>query len=453
MLKSAAETLTQAPSQVISVGELTRLVRRLLEQRLPLMWIAGEVSNCRRQESGHCYFTLKDTDAQVECVLFRQKGQLLGWVPRDGMQVEVRAFPTLYEPRGRFQLCVETMRRSGFGALYEAFARLKLKLEQEGLFNAERKRALPRFPRVIGIITSPQAAALRDVLTACRRRMSSLVIIIYPTSVQGAAAAQDVAGVIRAASARKECDLLIVCRGGGSIEDLWAFNTELVARAIAASSIPVVTGIGHETDFTIADFVADVRAATPTGAAERASVDQSDLVRMLSQTARRLLRCATRSMEERMQRIDFLSRRLMHPGERVRAQRAALQHLAQRLCASMRHSVENESWQLRDLAQRMIGAGPDPAALRNNNAELGRRLRHAARARIEEAKRALASAEAHLRHLSPLHVLERGYSITESAAGSIVRDAATLAAGEEVKITFARGSARARVQGNNKVDG
>src|SRR5262245_25340716 len=233
MLESATEPLTQTPSQVISVSELTRLARRLLEQRLPLMWIAGEVSNCKRHEFGHCYFTLKDVDAQVECVMFRQKGQLLGWLPQDGMQVEVRAFPTLYEPRGRFQLCVETMRRSGFGALYEAFARLKLKLEQEGLFDGERKRPLPRFPRVVGIVTSPQAAALRDVLITCRRRMSSLVIVIYPTAVQGAAAAQDVAGAIGAASARKECDVLIVCRGGGSIEDLWAFNTELVVRAIA----------------------------------------------------------------------------------------------------------------------------------------------------------------------------------------------------------------------------
>jgi exodeoxyribonuclease VII large subunit len=446
MLESTEETPNQALPPVISVSELTRLARHLLERQLPLMWIAGEVSNCKRYDSGHCYFTLKDAVAQVECVLFRHKAQLVGWQLQDGMQVELRAFPTIYEARGKFQLCVETMRRSGFGALYEAFARLKLKLEREGLFESERKRALPRFPQVIGVVTSPQAAALRDVLTTCKRRMPSLIVVIYPTSVQGEGAAHDVAAAITTASARKECDLLIVCRGGGSIEDLWAFNEEAVARAIAASSIPVVTGIGHETDFTIADFVADARAPTPTGAAERATLNQADLIGILLQSANRLLRCATRGVEDRMQRIDFLSRRLTHPGEHIRNQLAALGHLGQRLCGSWRHTAENESWRMRDLGQRLIASGPDIVALSTANAELARRLRHAARARIENATKALASTGAHLKHLSPQHVLERGYSITESAAGNIVRDGATLSVGEEVKITFARGRAGARVQ-------
>jgi exodeoxyribonuclease VII large subunit len=446
MLESTTETSNQALAPVISVSELTRRARHLLEQQLPLMWIAGEVSNCKRYDSGHCYFTLKDAAAQVECVLFRHKAQLVGWQLQDGMQVELRAFPTIYEARGKFQLCVETMRRSGLGALYEAFARLKLKLEREGLFESERKRALPRFPQVIGVVTSPQAAALGDVLTTCKRRMPSVIVVIYPTPVQGEGAALSVAAAITTASARKECDLLIVCRGGGSIEDLWAFNEEAVARAIAASSVPVVTGIGHETDFTIADFVADARAPTPTGAAERATLNQADLIGILLQSANRLLRCATRGVEDRMQRIDFLSRRLTHPGERIRNQLAALGHLAQRLCGSGRHGVENESWRMRDLGQRLVASGPDVVALSTANAELARRLRHAARARIENATGALASAGAHLKHLSPQHVLERGYSITESAAGRIVRDGATLSVGEEVKITFARGRAGARVQ-------
>ncbi len=446
MLELTRETSSQALAPVVSVSELTRRARHLLEQQLPLMWIAGEVSNCKRYDSGHCYFTLKDAAAQVECVLFRHKAQLVGWQLQDGMQVELRAFPTIYEARGKFQLCVEAMRRSGLGALYEAFARLKLKLEREGLFESERKRALPRFPQVIGVVTSPQAAALRDVLTTCKRRMPSLIVVIYPTPVQGEGAAHSVAAAITTASARKECDLLILCRGGGSIEDLWAFNEEAVARAIAASSIPVVTGIGHETDFTIADFVADARAPTPTGAAERATLNQADLIGILLQSANRLLRCATRGVEDHMQRIDFLSRRLTHPGERIRNQLAALGHLAQRLCASGRHGVENESWRMRDLGQRLVASGPDVVALSTANAELARRLRHAARARIENATGALASAGAHLKHLSPQHVLERGYSITESAAGRIVRDGATLSVGEEVKITFARGRADARVQ-------
>jgi len=445
MLESTTELLAPALPQVISVSELNRLARHLLEKQLPLMWVAGEVYNCKRYGSGHCYFTLKDAEAQVECVLFRNKAQLVGWQLQDGMQVELRAFPTLYEARGKFQLCVETMRRSGSGALYEAFARLKLKLEGEGLFDSARKRELPRFPRVIGVVTSPRAAALRDVLTTCRRRMPRLPVIIYPTPVQGEGAGQSIAAAIGVASARMECDVLIVCRGGGSIEDLWAFNEEVVARAIVASAIPVVAGVGHETDFTIADFVADERAPTPTGAAERATPHRADLTAALLQSAGRLLRCATRGVDDRMQRLDFLSRRLTHPGERIRNQRAALAHLAQRLRGSWRHGVENETWRLRDLAQRLVSAGPDPGALSAAIAELARRLRHAARGRIDGARTALSGAEAHLKHLSPQHVLERGYSITETAAGRIVRDGGTLAVGEELKITFAKGRAGARV--------
>ncbi|MBX9810460.1 MAG: exodeoxyribonuclease VII large subunit, partial [Burkholderiales bacterium] len=242
----------QISMQVISVGELNRLAKDVLEQNLPLMWVAGEISNFKRYDSGHCYFTLKDAAAQVDCVMFRHKVQYLEWLPENGMQVEVRACPTLYEARGKFQLNVETMRRAGLGALYEAFEKLKAKLEQEGLFDAARKRPLPAFPRAVGVVTSPQAAALRDVLTTLRRRMPSLPVILYPAPVQGEGAAQKIAQAIATAGARNECDVIIVCRGGGSIEDLWAYNEEAVARAIFACAIPVVSGVGHETDFTIA---------------------------------------------------------------------------------------------------------------------------------------------------------------------------------------------------------
>src|SRR5687767_14775200 len=246
--------------QVISVSELNRMAREALERGLPLMWIAGDVSNCKRSDLGHCYFTLKDAQAQVDCVMFRNRLQLLGWTPRDGAQVEVRALATLYEARGKFQLNVEVMRRAGLGALYEAFERLKAKLEGEGLFDPRRKRLLPRFPRVLGIVTSPRAAALRDVLTVLRRRMPGLPVIVYPAPVQGEGAGPRIAHAVRTAGNRGECDVLIVCRGGGSIEDLWAYNDETLARTIAACPIPVISAVGHETDFTIADFVADVRA-------------------------------------------------------------------------------------------------------------------------------------------------------------------------------------------------
>jgi len=259
-------------SRVLRVSELNLAIKRLLESEIPLIWVRGEISNLVKAASGHFYFSLKDDQAQVRCVMFRHKSQLLGAPIANGQQVEVLAVATLYEQRGDFQLTVEQLRPAGLGVLYERFAQLKLKLENEGLFDADRKRALPRFPRRIGIVTSPQAAALRDVLTTLKQRLPSVPVVLYPTTVQGAGSAEQIALAIRAANHRAECDVLIVCRGGGSIEDMWSFNEEIVARAIAASDIPTVSGVGHETDFTIADFVADERAPTPTAAAEAGSM-------------------------------------------------------------------------------------------------------------------------------------------------------------------------------------
>jgi exodeoxyribonuclease VII large subunit len=430
---------------VISVTELNRIARDLIERSLPLIWVAGEISNCKRYGSGHCYFTLKDAQAQVDCVMFRSRAQLLGWQPQDGMKVEVRALPTLYEARGRFQLNVEAMRKAGLGALYEAFERLKAKLDKEGCFDPARKRPLPRFPRAIGVVTSPQAAALRDVLTTLRRRMPRLPVIVYPTPVQGAGAGERIAAAIALAGARLECDVLILCRGGGSIEDLWAFNEEAVARAVLASPLPVISGIGHETDFTIADFVADVRAPTPTGAAALACPSCADLAGLLSSHARRLHRAARRALENHMQRLDFLSRRLVHPGERIRNQVRAARHLATRLRAAWARSAEDLRWRVREQGLRLIACGPEVAALDREAAQLARRLREGGRRRVEAVAALLERLRAHLKHLNPQSVLERGYSITESAGDGIVRDSSRLAVGEDVTITFAKGRAGARV--------
>jgi len=438
--------LALPPPQVISVSELNRIARETLERNLPLLWVAGEISNFKRYDSGHCYFTLKDAQAQVDCVMFRHRAQLQGWPPRDGMQVEVRALPTLYEARGKFQLNVEVMRRAGLGALYEAFERLKAKLEKEGLFDPARKRPLPRFPRAIGVVTSPQAAALRDVLTTLRRRMPRLPVVVYPAPVQGEGAAERLAAAIALAGERRECDVLIVCRGGGSIEDLWAFNEEIVARAILACSIPVVSGIGHETDFTIADFVADVRAPTPTGAAELTSPGRQELSKQLVYLAHRLLRNALRGLESRMQRLDFLSRRLIHPGERIRNQLAELRHLATRLTGAWERMLEDRGWRLREAGLRLAARTPGVAEFHRNCAEFARRLRDGARRRLETAAALLARLDLHLRHLNPQSVLERGYSITEDRQGRVVRDAAHLAAGEELRITFSKGWAEANVE-------
>ena len=438
--------LALPPPQVISVSELNRIAREALERNLPLLWVAGEISNFKRYDSGHCYFTLKDAQAQVDCVMFRHRAQLQGWAPRDGMQVEVRALPTLYEARGKFQLNVEVMRRAGLGALYEAFERLKAKLEKEGLFDPARKRPLPRFPRAIGVVTSLQAAALRDVLTTLRRRMPRLPVVVYPAPVQGEGAAERLAAAIALAGERRECDVLIVCRGGGSIEDLWAFNEEVVARAILACSIPVVSGIGHETDFTIADFVADVRAPTPTGAAELASPGRRELSKQLAHFAYGLSRIAVRGLESRMQRLDYLSRRLVHPGERIRNQLAELRHLATRLTGAWERALEGCGWRLREAGLRLAARTPGVAEFHRSCAELARRLREGARRRLETAATLLAHLDADLKHLNPQSVLERGYSITEDRQGRIVRDAARLAAGEELRITFSKGWAEADVK-------
>ena len=311
---------------------------------------------------------------------------LLPWKPANGMQVEVRACATLYEARGKFQLSVEVMRRAGLGALYEAFERLKAKLEREGLFDPARKRALPRFPRTIGVVTSPQAAALRDVLTTLKRRSPGVPVIVYPTPVQGEGAGSRIADAVTKAANRAECDVLIVCRGGGSIEDLWAYNDETLARAIAASAIPVVSGVGHETDFTIADFVADVRAPTPTAAAQLASPDRLETCEQLRQLQTRLGRIVKRGLENRMQRVDYLAKSLVHPGDRIRSQIQHLTHLANRLCGGWNRYVASAgvgasrqrararrgASRPRAAAARPCGARPEAARCRAGGRRLGR---------------------------------------------------------------------------------
>ncbi len=441
------DLLEQATQQaVISVAELNRLARTAIERGVPLVWVAGEISNFKRYDSGHCYFTLKDEAAQVDAVMFRHKAQYLDWQPENGMQVEVRATATVYEARGKFQLVVDAMRRAGLGALYAAFEKLKAKLEKEGLFDPAIKRALPPFPRTVGVVTSPQAAALRDVITALRRRMPGIGVILYPAPVQGEGAGAKIAEAIVLAGARAECDALIVCRGGGSIEDLWAFNEEAVARAIRACPLPVVSGVGHETDFTIADFASDVRAPTPTAAAELVSPDGVKLKRDVASLGQQFARVFARGIEDRMQRLDYLSRRLTHPGERIRNQLIHLQHLASRLHGEWRRGAEEQSWALRDAALRLRAAAPDTGSLLQQQQELARRLHGGLRERMTAAAERVSGLRAHLLHLNPQRVLERGYSITETAGGDIVRDGAQLAEGQELKLTLAKGWAGVQVK-------
>ncbi|HEY3328326.1 MAG TPA: exodeoxyribonuclease VII large subunit [Novimethylophilus sp.] len=419
-----SDDLFHTQPTVLSVTELNRSVRELLEAGIPLLWVGGEISNLTRAASGHWYFSLKDARAQVRCVMFRSRNACLNWQPKEGDHVEARVLVSLYEARGEFQLTVEALRRAGLGALFEAFEKLKARLQQEGLFDFAKKRPLPAHPRQIGIVTSPDAAALRDVLTTLKRRMPHIPVVLYPTPVQGKGAAELIAKAIRAASERAECDVLIVCRGGGSLEDLWQFNEEIVARAIAACTMPVVSGIGHETDFSIADFAADVRAATPTAAAELVSQDRAILQQQIIQIRNRLARQMEYLLAERMQKLDYLSRCLVHPGERIRQQRELLGQLHARLGNAVQRRLHTAQAGLAPMPQRMhLAAAYD----------------------FERRQSGLQRLAQSLQHLSPQAVLERGYSLVQAADGTVVRSSRQIAAGDKLQLTFAQGSAGAAV--------
>ena len=435
---------------VLTVSELNRMARRALESQLPLLWVEGEVSNFMRAASGHWYFSLKDAAAQVRCVMFRGRNQFADFTPANGDHVEIRALPSLYEARGEFQLGAEAIRRAGAGRLYEAFLMLKAKLEAEGLFDPAKKRALPRFPRALGIVTSPQAAALHDILTALSRRMPGLPVILYPTPVQGAGAGAQIAAAIRTAGARAECDVLLVCRGGGSLEDLWAFNDEVVARAITASPMPVVSGVGHETDFTLADFAADLRAPTPTAAAELASPLRQELLLQLDQLARRLQHQFTRRQQTEMQRLDYLARRLVHPAEQLRRRHSDLHRLAQRLRHASGTRLTTEHLRIARLSQRLVTPIHVIRREQQRLDALGMRARRAVEGGFGQRQLNLARLASSLAHLNPEGVLARGYSIVQREDGSVVQDAATLDAGDRIGIRFHRGQARAKVESTSK---
>lgn len=431
-------------SQVLSVSALNRLVKNCLESAFPLTWIGGEISNLTYAASGHVYFTLKDEGAQVRCVMWRSRAQLLGWRLENGAKVEIRALVSFYEPRGEFQLNVETVRRAGQGDLFERFLQLKAKLEAEGLFDPAAKRPPPAFPRRIGIVTSPQAAALRDVLTTLRRRAPHVVVTLYPTTVQGEGAGERIAAALDLA-AHDGNDTLILCRGGGSIEDLWAFNEEAVARAIRNSPVPVVSGVGHETDFTIADFAADLRAPTPTAAAELASPDRAALLARLDELERLLLRRAQQNVANQGQRLDWLALRLIHPAERLARQREHMERLKTQLRRGLERQADNRHYRLDLAAQRLAASRPSPQRQTEYLGALALRLQHAAGRTVDERRGKLGALGAGLNQLNPHSVLARGYAIAIGPDGQAVRDAAQLAPGDRLSLTFSRGNAETSV--------
>jgi exodeoxyribonuclease VII large subunit len=388
--------------KILTVSELNRLAREILEMSFPLFWVSGEISNFTRAASGHWYFSLKDAGAQVRCVMFKGRNSYVDFMPREGDKIEARATVTLYEARGDFQLTVEFIQKAGLGTLFEAFERLKKTLSAEGLFDAATKRLIPKFPNAIGIVTSADAAALRDVLTTLKRRNPNIPVIIYPTPVQGKGSAERIAEAIDIANQRAEVDTLIVCRGGGSLEDLWSFNEEIVARAVYQSHIPIISGVGHETDFTICDFVADLRAATPTAAAELACTDALAIRNQLHVYAQSIRQRLEKRLQMEAQRLDYLSKRLISPTQKIQTFSNHLHQVRLRLQAGIEKQLHYHRTQLSATADR-------------------------------------------LRLLNPNEVLNRGYAIVKDIEENIISDSHQLCDGQPIKITFAHGTADAKV--------
>lgn len=435
-----------APQRALTVSQLNRAVANLLEQGMASVWVTGEVSNFVAAASGHWYFTLKDAGASVRAVMFRSKAVAVGFVPRAGDRIEVRGRVGLYEPRGDYQLQVQAMRRAGQGDLFEAFLRLKDKLAGEGLLDAARKRVPPAVPRAVGVVTSLHAAALRDVLATLARRMPHVRVVVYPTPVQGVDAPPRLVGALTRAGQRGEVDVILLVRGGGSIEDLWSFNDEAVARAVAASPIPVICGVGHESDFTIADLVADVRAPTPTAAAELAGEARDALRQAVAAQTQALRLAQQRRLERLAQRVDRAGGRLVSPAQR-------LAHRSERLDDLMRRLRQAQAWRLVRLTQR-LGHGADrlapPTAQVDRGRErldtLVRRLRQAQAWRLDGLERRAEAALGQLRALGPQQTLARGYAIARDAQGRVVRNAGQLQPGHGLQLDLAEGGADVVVQ-------
>ena len=388
--------------KVFSVKEINRLVRELLEQSFPSFWISGEISNFISASSGHWYFSLKDDEAQVRCTMFKNKNMAADWVPKNGEKIEAKCFIGLYEARGEYQLNIELIRHAGAGLLSEAFNQLKEKLLKEGLFEPSRKKPIPQFPKSIGVITSPTGAAIEDILITLKRRSPHIPVFIYPTLVQGKEAPSAIVKALEIANTRMECDVLILARGGGSIEDLWAFNEEIVARAIVASKIPTITGVGHETDTTIADFVSDLRAPTPTGAAEIVTGHTVELIKTIQVYKNQLNKMMANVIRELMQKIDYLEKRLISPKQQLQRQKEQIHQYLLRINQSMK------------------------------NAMMQYRLN------IDKLK-------LNLDHLSPHAVLSRGYSIVTNVEGQIVNNVAQLKLNDKIHIQLNHGQADANI--------
>lgn len=433
--------------QVLSVSQLNRATKNLLETYLPRLWVDGEISNLATPSSGHWYFTLKDAKAQVRCAMFRGRNTRVRFKPEAGQKVLVRANATVYEGRGDYQLLVEHMEPAGFGDLQRQFELLKARLEAEGLFDAAHKQSLPTWPNKLGIVTSATGAAVHDILNVLKRRFPALPVLILPVAVQGAEAAGQIAKAIALANQEQLCDVLIVGRGGGSLEDLWAFNEEVVAQAIFASDIPVVSAVGHEIDFTIADFVADVRAPTPSAAAELISPNQAEIAQRLTQFNRSL----THHFQQRLlwwgQKLNHARARLQHPGLKLAAQAQQLDQLELRLTRALRNRLSQGQERLKMQQNRLTQASPQRwvGQQKQTVTNLSQRLSRAMGHQQSQAQARLGKAAELLHSVSPLNTLQRGYAIVLTPAGEAVRSAEQVRVGDSVNARLKHGTLQCEV--------
>ena len=432
-------------SQSLSVSELNQAADALLDNEFSDVWISGEISNLTRAASGHYYFALKDDHAQVRCALFKFTAARLAVPFKEGDAVEVRGKIGIYGARGEFQIAVNEVRSLGLGQLFERYERLKARLQAEGLFDESCKQTLPEHPKVIGIVTSLAAAALRDVVSTLKRRAPQIPVIVYTTPVQGAGSEQHIAQAIMLAHQRREVDVLIVCRGGGSLEDLWAFNEEATVRAIAACTLPVVSGVGHETDFTLADFVADVRAPTPTAAAELVSPNRVEQLRHVQQLWSRVQQNMTQRYRYAAQKVDFLTQNLKHPQQKLAEQAKQLDFLAQKLHTSSLHLLAKQQYRVAQQAQILQHCRPN---IQNKKQQLDwvqAALQRAMFGLIESRRQQIDKQNQILNAMSPLNILQRGYAIVQTGRGQVVRDANNLRLGQKLAIRLADGAVDVQV--------
>lgn len=435
--------------KIISVSQLNREARFLLEQNFTTLWVEGEISNLSRPASGHIYFTLKDEQAQIRCAMFRNRLTHIRFRPKSGDHIQIRGSVSLYESRGDYQLIAEHMEPAGEGMLQRAFEALKKKLSQEGLFDEKWSKSLPLLAERIGVISSPSGAAIHDILTVLRRRFPALPITLYPVSVQGSTASEEIVAALEIAQQRAECDLLILARGGGSLEDLQPFNEEEVARAIHNCSIPLISAVGHETDFTIADFVADLRAPTPSAAAESVSPDRQEWQQRLWLTEQRLTKGIQSALERLSLRLDGAQGRLRHPSERLRQLNQRLDESEQRLHRAEQLLLEKRTNRLREISLRLQRQAPEQKILMlRERLESGtRQLRQSLHHRLQQQVDHLSALAHTLNAVSPLATLSRGYSITSTAEGEVLQTTTGLQKGEKIRTRLGRGEITSQVTG------